>query len=204
MTTDRAGSPPQELIGHSVSWQPQRAPNVVPFHFERCSPRQTTLRRRVCGQHLLMSSNCKRRGFRPQRGSRRMSHAAAHVLDQAFGTGQKRVNSGHEQSDLRELQEFHFLAAGSRNGELFSAEIQKSVSQREARAQHAIGRRPRYQLRVSVRPDCGAAVEANGTGAVRATGRRTCFITVDDAVRHARCNLQYAVAGTAAPPQAHE
>ena len=70
----------------AIGRQPQRAPDGPPVHYERHRPEQTTLYRLV-QQHAATffaqaeGAGCKRRGFCPSCGARRMAQTAAHLVD---------------------------------------------------------------------------------------------------------------------------
>ena len=60
----------------------------MPLHYARHRPEQTTLYRLVqrlrcaeCSHDTLLAFSCKRRGFCPSCGARRMSQTAAHLVD---------------------------------------------------------------------------------------------------------------------------
>jgi ribosomal protein S27E len=59
---------------------PQRAPDGAPLHYERHRP-FLRLRCGECGHDKLLAFSCKRRGFCPSCGARRMSQTAAHLVD---------------------------------------------------------------------------------------------------------------------------
>ena len=77
-------------MGQAVQLVPAR----TPVHYERRRPEETTLYRldqlahgflRLrcgdCGHEKLVAFSCKRRGFCPSCGARRMAQSAAHLVD---------------------------------------------------------------------------------------------------------------------------
>ena len=69
----------------ATAQQPQRAPDGAPVHCERhcgiLARGFLRLRCGECGHDKLLALSCKRRGFCPSCGARRMSQTAAHLVD---------------------------------------------------------------------------------------------------------------------------